>query len=135
VFVHDCDCFNLLQLLAGAPEEWHKRLKLMPASHFHYLNTSGCTSVSDIDDADGFDSTCDAMDKANIFDKDQVTVNLVTVKRVTVIIFNSTSLLLLRRCRCYCMHAVSKPVVNCTLKLQCKCQYTTMSSTAAKWHV
>jgi myosin heavy subunit len=64
--------FNLLQLLAGAPEEWHKRLKLMPASHFHYLNTSGCTSVSDIDDADGFDSTCDAMDKANIFDKDQV---------------------------------------------------------------
>jgi myosin heavy subunit len=64
-------------LLAGAPEEWHKRLKLMPASHFHYLNTSGCTSVSDIDDADGFDSTCDAMDKANIFDKDQVTAETV----------------------------------------------------------
>jgi Myosin head (motor domain) len=84
--------FNWSQLLAGAPEEWHKRLKLMPASHFHYLNTSGCTSVSDIDDADGFDSTCDAMDKANIFDKDQVraatvilvTVALATFKRVTV---------------------------------------------------
>ncbi|KAG5189663.1 P-loop containing nucleoside triphosphate hydrolase protein [Tribonema minus] len=59
------------QLLAGAPQAWHSKLHLAPPSTFHYLNQSGCMTAADIDDAEWFDATCDAMDKVQVSQDDQ----------------------------------------------------------------
>ncbi|KAG5189092.1 P-loop containing nucleoside triphosphate hydrolase protein [Tribonema minus] len=55
------------QLLAGAPPDWRTKMHLQPPQSYHYLNTSGCLEATDINDAMGFESTCDAMDKLSIF--------------------------------------------------------------------
>lgn len=62
------------QLLCGAPDDWRKKLELLPVKDFHYLNQSGCTVVPDMDDSEGLDATTDAMDKVNIKEKEQADI-------------------------------------------------------------
>src|SRR5690349_13002314 len=45
------------QMLAGITDELKATLHLGSAADYHYLNTSGCTSIEGVDDAKDFNRT------------------------------------------------------------------------------